>query len=137
MTRSKLVQDLAVVIVLLAVFNGLASFFSWYTLAWWFDMPMHFFGGVSVFYISAILWLPARKWVRDGRYIFESVITAVFLGVLWEALELYLHVHYGSPDFILLDSISDVFFDLAGALVAAYLLVSQLSKEQVSSSVVR
>jgi hypothetical protein len=91
-------------------------------------MPMHFLGGVSVFFIAAVLWLPARKWVSDGRYIYECLITALLFGVLWEALELYLHVHYGSPEFFLTDSLSDVFFDMAGALAAALSLMPLLRK---------
>jgi hypothetical protein len=126
MLREKILKRLCFAIVLLFVLNQAATFFSWYSLAWWFDMPMHFLGGVSVLYLSAILWLPARKWVPDGRFIFECLITAVLFGVLWEALELFLFVHYGTPTFVLRDAISDLFFDLAGALYAARILTRYL-----------
>jgi hypothetical protein len=127
MFRERILKRLAVAIVSLFILNELATFFSWYSLAWWFDMPMHFLGGVSVFYIAAIAWLPALKRVPLWRYMYESIITAVLFGVLWEALELFLSVHFGSPQFILLDSMSDVVFDLAGACFAAYMLVPVLS----------
>ena len=120
MLRERILKRLCAAIVTLAVVNQAASFFSWYSLAWWFDMPMHFLGGVSVLYLGALLWLPALSYVSVRRYLYEAVITAVLFGVLWEALELYLHVRFGSPDFVLLDSVSDVFFDLAGALLAAF-----------------
>ncbi len=81
---------------------------------------MHFLGGIAVFYLGAILWLPARSRVSTGRFLYEGIITALLLGVLWEALELFLHVRYGTPDFVLLDSISDLCFDLAGTLLAAF-----------------
>ena len=123
MLRKKILNRLCVAIVSLFILNELATFFSWYSLAWWFDMPMHFLGGISVFYMAAFIWAPALKWVPVWRYVYESVITAMLLGVLWEALELYLHLRYGSPDFILLDSFSDVFFDLSGVLAAAFMLV--------------
>jgi len=129
MIREKILKKLALAIVALFLLNTGATFFSWYSLAWWFDMPMHFLGGVSVFYISALLWERARTRVSNGRYLYECVITAILLGVLWEALELFLYMHYGTPQFILLDSISDVFFDLAGALYAAYMLTSLLRVE--------
>ncbi len=127
MLRTKLLHRLAFSIIILAAINALAVHFSWYSLVWWFDMPMHFLGGVSVFYLSAMLWRPALKWVPVWRFMYESVITAVLLGVLWEALELFLYIHYGTPPFILLDSVSDVCFDLAGALFAAYLTADVVS----------
>ena len=120
MLRQKLLRKLAISVITLAIINEIAIFIHWYSLVWWFDMPMHFLGGLTVFYFCAIIWIPARKWVSDGRFLFESIITTVLIGVLWEALELYLYIHYGSPDFITLDSMSDVFFDLTGALFAAY-----------------
>ncbi len=129
MIRKQLLNKLAWSVVSLAVINALAVHFYWYSLLWWFDMAMHFLGGLTVMYFAAIIWLPARKWVSNGRFLFEAVITTVLIGVLWEALELYLYLTYGSPGFITLDSISDVFFDLAGALFAAYCIIPLLTGE--------
>jgi hypothetical protein len=128
MLRKSLLSSLGMSICVLAVINLPASLFYWYSLLWWVDMPMHFLGGISVFYLSALVWLPAMKWVGKGRFIYESIITALLLGVLWEALELYLHMHYGTPDFVLVDSISDVFFDLSGILLAVILTIPLLEK---------
>lgn len=130
MLRERIFKRLAVAIISLAVLNFLGGFFSWYSIEWWFDMPMHFLGGISVLYIGAVLWLPALKRVSAQRYVYECLITAVLLGVLWEALELCLHLYLGSPQFILLDSISDVFFDLAGALFAMFLLLPMVYDEK-------
>lgn len=129
MIRKQLLHRLVISIVSLAVINALAVYFYWYSLLWWFDMPMHFLGGFTVFFFCAIVWLPARKWVSNGRFLFEAVITTVLIGVLWEALELYLYLTYGSPGFITLDAISDVFFDLAGALFASYRIIPLLTDE--------
>lgn len=130
MLRERILKRLAAAIISLAVLNFLGGFFSWYTIEWWFDMPMHFLGGISVLYIGAVLWLPALKRVSAQRYAYECLITAVLLGVVWEALELYLHMRFGSPQFILRDSISDVFFDLAGALFAMSLLLPMVYDEK-------
>lgn len=119
---SKLLHRLFFSVFVLAVVNAAAVYFHLYNLIWWFDMPMHFLGGFTVLFFSAILWLPARKRVSNGRYVYEIVITAVLIGVLWEALELYLYLQYGSPAFVTLDSLSDVVFDLAGALFAAWII---------------
>lgn len=110
-------------IVILAIINALATFFHWYSLVWWFDMPMHFLGGVAAAFFSAVIWHPSRKYVSDTRYFFEIIITTILIGVLWEALELYLYIRFGAPAFMLTDSISDVFFDLSGGLVAVLSLI--------------
>jgi hypothetical protein len=128
MLRKKLLIRLCIGIVTLAIVNQVASFLDWYELVWWFDMPVHFLGGISVFYLSAVVWFPALKYVPVWRFIFESVITGLLLGILWEGLELYLHIHYGSPGFVLLDSLSDMTFDLAGILLAAFWTV-RLAKQ--------
>ena len=128
MLRKTLLNRLCIAVVCLAVINQAASFLHWYNLVWWFDMPMHFLGGFSVLFFAAIIWLPARKWVSNGRFLWEAVITTVLIGVLWEGLELYLYMQYGSPAFVTLDSLSDVGFDLAGALFAAYVTVPYLYK---------
>ncbi len=127
MLRTKFLNRLAVSVILLAVVDQIATRFSWYGLIWWFDMPMHFLGGMAVFYFSAMLWRPALKWVPIWRFIYECVITALLIGILWEALELFLYLHYGSPSYTLLDSLSDMAFDLAGALCAAYMTAGMLS----------
>ena len=133
MLRQQILKKLAVSFVVLAIFNEIAVFIHWYSIIWWFDMPMHFLGGMAVFYLSAVLWLPARKFVSDRRFLFEGIITALLIGVLWEALELYLFLTYGDPNFILLDSISDLFFDLAGAFLGAYFLAQILNQKSESN----
>ncbi len=134
MIRKRLLNKLFVSIIALTIVFAGNTIFHWSDLLWWFDMPMHFLGGFTVFFFCAIVWLPARKWVSNGRFLFEAVITTVLIGVLWEALELYLYLTYGSPGFITLDAISDVFFDLAGALFAGYKVIPLLKMDPESSS---
>ncbi len=122
MDKAYLLKKLAICITILAVVNFIAVYLNWYYFVWWFDMPMHFLGGLTVFYFGAIVWRFALKYVSFGRYLYESILTAVLIGVLWEALEFYLYIKYGSPMFSLVDSFSDVFFDLSGALLGAFLI---------------
>lgn len=122
MLRAQLLKHLCFHIVLLEILNQAATFFHWYTLIWWFDMPMHFLGGISVLYLGALVWRRALRYVSPARFLYESIITGFLLGVLWEAFELFLFLHYGSPYFGLLDSFSDLCFDLAGILFAAFMV---------------
>ena len=61
MLRKSLLSSLGVSMCALALINLPATFFYWYSLVWWFDMSMHFLGGVAVFYLSALVWLPADR----------------------------------------------------------------------------
>lgn len=123
-------KKMAWCVVSLAIINGFAVYLNWYSLVWWFDMPMHFLGGLTVFYFGAIVWNFALRYVSFGRYMYESIITALLIGVLWEALEYYLYIQYGSPEFKLVDSFSDIFFDLGGALFGAFMLSSRLNSRK-------
>lgn len=122
-------KKLAKNITILAVVNFVAVYLNWYSFVWWFDMPMHFLGGLSVVYGCAILWAPALKCVSRNRFFFECIITAILVGVLWEALEYYLFINYGSPAFFIVDSFSDIFFDLAGALYGIVSIASSVKHE--------
>ena len=128
MPRPLLLRKLAIYIVVLAVLNLLASVFHWYETLWWFDMPMHFLGGVCVMYVSAIVALPSlKKGMGIGKYIRTCVISAVMLGILWEVFEFVLYRYAGGPVFVPLDSLSDLLFDLAGICAAAYAIVPFIS----------
>lgn len=120
MTRTALVSKLVWCIVILACVNLAGSLLHWYETLWWFDMPMHFLGGVCVLYISAIV---GQYFWREGssvqKHIWAYVISGLVLGLLWECLEYVLYRYSGGSPSIPLDIISDLFFDSAGIAVAA------------------
>ena len=119
MLRSIISRRLALYIVSLAVLNGFGSYLHWYESLWWYDMPMHFLGGVCVFYVGVIVALPFLPRLGLKRFMALSVTLGLAMGLGWEAFEYYLYAHGGVILFIPLDSISDVCFDLAGIFVAA------------------
>ena len=82
---------------------------------------MHFFGGMTAFYIAAAVLFPFFRTQPLPRYLRLSILCALLIGVAWEAFELVLFVKFAFPPFHILDSLSDVCFDLAGILLAAYM----------------
>ncbi len=120
MIRDRLMRRLGLIMLAVFVLHVAATFLHWYSLVWWFDMPMHFLGGMAVFYISAVIVLPLRERMQLGRFAFDCVLGGLLIGVLWEAFELYLYMRYGFPPFSAVDSLSDVCFDIAGLCLAAY-----------------
>ncbi len=111
----------------LAVINALAIFFYWYSTIWWFDMPMHFVGGVFSGYILVWfgLYLSSRYTSFQNKIQF-FVWYLVGLGIVavgWELFEFVLKLNTTSSGLNYIDSTSDIAFDFAGGLLV-YILLS-------------
>lgn len=78
-------------------------------------MPMHFLGGLWV--SLTIIWLFSIQSLslRSTLYI---VLGILLVGVLWEFFELYFINHVAQNPFNITDTLSDIFFDLAGGFLA-------------------
>jgi hypothetical protein len=120
--------------VLLVFFmNTAANFFFWYSSIWWYDMLMHFLGGLFVAVLAYDLCWHLMKTQRNLWVKFFFIIAAVlFIGLLWEVYE------FGVQDIAKVtgiadipDSISDLVFDTIGGIFG-FLLVSQRLKNEQS-----
>ncbi len=98
--------------------NALAGMFSWYWRIPWFDMPMHFLGGLWVG--SVALWFYSRSVSTQYLQAFLVSIGAVLVvGGLWEIFEFSVDTIVSVSDQNgVLDTISDVMFDIIGGVIA-------------------
>jgi hypothetical protein len=119
MDRKRLFKTLAYLIFAIFILNFLASKFYWYSSIWWFDMPMHFLGG---FWLGLVyIWFFSRKDIlfSPSFAFFGKIILGVLLvGIAWEIFEFYFINQVAQNSFDLLDTLSDLFFDLSGGLCA-------------------
>lgn len=78
-------------------------------------MPMHFMGGLWVG--LAFIWL---SWGREFNWklILKIILGVLLIGVLWEIFEVILNNYTTQLPFNTLDTLSDIFFDLAGGTFA-------------------
>lgn len=109
------------------VLNTLGVWLSIYSIVWWYDMPMHFFGGLFTGLLIIAFLLRYPKF-QNLSFIQASVIIlalVLFIGLLWEGYELAIAVMVGNRH-IILDSLSDIFFDLAGAVQALFIYFRHL-----------
>lgn len=98
--------------------NLAGGYFSWYSGLWWYDMLMHFMGGMMIgttalifAFITKHFWFGTPKKPNYSR-----IILVIFLGIVfWEILEFSLS-NIGGDEFYILDSISDMALGLSGAL---------------------
>lgn len=98
----------------------------WYWEFWWFDIPMHFFGGflVSLFSFFIMRELGLSRF-RNNRYsIFANVILCtVIVGLLWEIFELVFGLTLTKEHSYVVDTGADTVLNLTGAVVGYWYAV--------------
>ena len=100
---------------IVAVAHVVALNFYFYWTFWWFDLSVHFLGGLWVALTSLwiYLFIYSEKEL-DRRKTFFIVFTAiVVVGGLWEAFEYFAGISPG--DNFIMDTTTDILMDLLGA----------------------
>ena len=113
MDRKKLGKRMVGLISFIFVVNVLTNLFHWDYSIWWWDMALHFLGGMWL----ALLMLWLLLWENAQKNLISQAILGVFIiGLGWEFYEYWINQWVAQGPFSFLDSISDLFFDLAGGL---------------------
>lgn len=112
--------------------NYFAMKFHWYSIVWWFDMPMHTLGGIWVALVSLFVYRFRRTTVEDifkPRMIFViALLSVLIIGLLWEIFEFGME-NIGTVDLANpIDSLSDLCFDLAGGVIGALYFISRYER---------
>ena len=117
-------------IFFLWIVNTLAMKYSWYIIIPWFDMPMHYLGGVwagmlSLFFTITYV-LPRYPMTSRARRALLVMMCVLSIGLGWELFEFLLgrmtYINFG--DFA--DTMSDLFFDTIGGGSALFLFYGLL-----------
>lgn len=130
--RTQASMQLLVWVVFLAVMNQLAMKFYWYSAIWWFDIPMHFLGGVflallGLWIAQFLLFAQKKDFTLASGVVF--VLTFVFLvGSFWEVFEFVVDAYTTMRGFNVLDTVSDLCFDLAGGISALLFSLSGIKE---------
>lgn len=114
MNKKRILKRLVLLIFAILVVNVIAMKLYWYTSIWWFDMPMHFTGGFFLGLLGVYLFSLEEYTVISLYKIFLFVLA---VGIGWEVFEILVNEISHGP-FYILDTISDVFFDVSGGLSA-------------------
>jgi uncharacterized membrane protein YjdF len=104
------------------VLNTIGIWLSLYSVIWWYDMPLHFFGGL--FTGLLVIWFLMRYSKFTKASYLETVFWVLFIsfiiGFVWEFYEIFFY-KIGGQNYVIMDAISDIFFDLAGAIQALFI----------------
>lgn len=115
MSRAKLLETLAFVIVFIFLVNLLANKFYWYYSIWYFDIIMHFLGG---FWVGLVfIWLFYAESL-SLRLVLKIILGVLLVGILWEVFEILVNNNIAQNPFNTPDTTSDLLFDLSGGLCA-------------------
>lgn len=127
MDRKKIFKISAYAIILLSLVNFIALKFYWYYSIWYFDMFMHFFGGFCVG--MALLWIFYKDDLDfNFSFVLKISLGVLFIGSAWEVFEIIFNNIIAGNQFDILDTVSDIVFDLLGGLCAILYLWKKLQK---------
>ena len=125
MLKTPLFIWLFITIAIVATLHFSALQFYLYWRFWWFDILTHFLGG---FWIAlSFLWLFFQFGLvniikNDKNYnLLVAFLASLFVGVLWEAFEYYLGITNTNASNYIIDTATDISFDLVGGF-AAYII---------------
>lgn len=123
---------LVVLIVVIAIVNGFADYYYWYWRMRWFDMPMHFAGGVWL--AGTVAWW--RYFRRETAMVSffhilaTCLVAALGIGFLWEVFEAWLSFVTVGHINAMPDTLGDLLFDTIGGTTVAVFTWWRLNKIQ-------
>ncbi len=129
--RQSLFRKSIILLVIIFLLNFFGSKFYWYGILWWFDMPMHFLGGIWVTLSALFIYIfriPLKE-LKLRPILIIGACSVLCVGFLWEVYEWTVQIIYPGAGLVTpLDSLSDFFFDLAGGGVALYYVIHMARK---------
>ena len=127
MDRTKLLKPLIFLMFFIYFADLLEPRVGLYYAQWWFDIPMHFLGGfwVGLFFLwffSQAKMPFLRRPITDlnKKSVIYALIFVMFVGMAWEALEVFSINLLGQEPFITSDTIYDLILDFIGGLAAIF-----------------
>lgn len=117
MNKKKLLKHLVLLMFFIFIANNVVWELHWYSSIWWFDMVMHFLGGLWVGLFFLYIFYAEDQLFKKFLTVFLCVL---LIGVLWEFFEFFTFNYIGKDPFNALDTVSDIFFDLAGGTFALF-----------------
>jgi len=105
------------VMIIVVGLHWFASLNDIYDTVWWYDIPMHFLGGLWVFLFA--LWVTHTRYGRSplrrtpAR---DILVFVLFVGIFWEILEIFLSfTHFSDPGYFF-DTPKDLVMNTLGAV---------------------
>lgn len=118
MNRKNFPRFLIILILFIGFMDTIADMFSWYWRIPWLDMPMHFLGGFWVGSVALWFFVQNNVNIKYLYIFFISIGVVLVVGSIWEIFGFNPDAVISVKDEIL-DTSSDVFFDILGGVIAS------------------
>lgn len=122
MLKTPLFIWIFITIAIVAALHLSALQFYLYWRFWWFDILTHFLGGLWVgisflwiFFQSGHVNIAKNK--RNNNLI-VVFLASLAVGIMWEAFEYYFGIVVSGASNYIVDTMTDIFFDLVGGFAA-------------------
>ena len=127
MDKKRFFVSLSLLVFFIFILNTLAQKFYWYFTIWYFDIIMHFLGGLWLGLVFIWFFLVKRSVPTDQllnlidlKLITKIILSILIIGIFWEIFEIIFNNVLAENAFNFLDTISDIFCDLAGGTFAVF-----------------
>lgn len=127
MLKTPLFIWIFITIAIVAALHFSALQFYLYWKFWWFDLLTHFLGGLWIG--ISFLWLFFQSGFvniikNDKNYnLIVVFLVSLFVGVMWEAFEYYFDITNTDASNYIIDTVTDISFDLIGGFAAYCIFV--------------
>jgi len=123
MNSKNFLIQLVSLIFFIFLLNYLAMKFYWYLSIWYFDMILHFLGG---FWLGlAFIWFFKIKEITP-KIILKIIFGVLFISIFWELFEILINDFITKKSFNSLDTISDIFFGMAGGFSVLFYFLKKI-----------
>jgi uncharacterized membrane protein YjdF len=127
--KAILIKQSLFLIIIIFILNKVANLFFWYTSIVWFDMMMHFLGGVFVALALGSVLTGYLKNAENKKVFWVILVSVLVVGLGWEVFEFSVQELVkvvGLAD--IPDSLSDLLFDALGAIVGTFFVIRAKNK---------
>lgn len=125
MNRKKLLYRLTALVCFIFLINIVAHKLYWYSSISYFDMIMHFLGGFFLLLAVAYVFPPkvSHSRIKSITLLISGVLV---IGIGWEVFEYIFNNVLGGLDFDILDTLSDLFFDMLGGTISLFYFLKRI-----------
>lgn len=131
-SSQRLEKELILVSLIVVIGHILGSSLRLYNKLFFLDIIVHFFGGAWLVFVGFAFIPFFKRETNKTKFVLSLAVVALFGGILWEIFEFSLDQYslssfgfvpgfQGPP----LDTLSDLFFDTVGGLLAAFYIKSR------------
>jgi hypothetical protein len=108
-----------------ATLDRTGHFLSLYWSLWWFDILMHFLGGLLIGLASA--WAYVFVFKKGTRGLIRATLLSVLIvGIFWELYEVYIGIQVTHEPYVW-DTSVDIILDLIGAYLAGSFIKNSIT----------